>query len=223
MTRSANGPRVPGTILLKIARVLVSEHLHSAVVQPTIADFQCEVAEAGLHRDKRRRAQWRGYCAFWTLILVVPFASGIAPAGHADAFWPREAVVRLTVGSTLLILLAIFGPLLGVWVAVLAAVPAVFALVIHAWYTRHPSNIPAPTERRWRSPEINFSSTEVAGNIGGLIFVVGSVVILAVGLPWVFWFLLPGTIVGCALAGGLVAWHTRHPKWGLPENRIEWR
>jgi hypothetical protein len=44
------------------------------------------------------------------------------------------------------------------------------AIVIHRWYQQHPSELPAPPEPRQKaSPEINFSSTEVAGNIGGLI------------------------------------------------------
>src|SRR5205809_7486557 len=82
VTRSTTGPRVPGTTLLKIARLLFSEHLVSAVVQPTISDLQCEVAEAGASRVRRLRAQWRGYCAFWTLTLVAPFASWPALTGN---------------------------------------------------------------------------------------------------------------------------------------------
>jgi hypothetical protein len=70
------------------------------------------------------------------------------------------------------------------------------------------------------SPQINFSSTDVAGNVGGLIFVVGSVFIVVIGLPSVIWFLLAGTAAGCILAWGLVAWHTKHPEYGLPANRI---
>ena len=100
------------------------------------------------------------------------------------------------------------------------AAGALFAIVMHAWYVRHPSDIPAPTEPKPRTPQINFSSTEVAGDIGGLIFVVGSVFIVAVGLPSVIWFMFAGTVAGCFLAWGLVSWYTSHPKWGLPENRI---
>ena len=97
---------------------------------------------------------------------------------------------------------------------------ALFAILIHAWYARHPSEVPTPAEPQRGSPQINFSSTEVAGNIGGLIFVVGSVFIVAIGLPSVIWFLFAATIAGCILAWALVTWHTRHPKRGLPENLI---
>ena len=53
MTGTTSGPRVPGTTLLKIARLLFNEHLLSAVVQPTIADLQRETANAGPDGLKR--------------------------------------------------------------------------------------------------------------------------------------------------------------------------
>src|SRR4029450_545536 len=61
----------------------------------------------------------------------------------------------------------------------------------------------------------------VAGNVGGLIFVVGTVLIVAVGLPSVLLFLVAATVAGCFVAWGLVAWHKSHPKRGLPGNLIE--
>ena len=76
MTGTTGGPRVPGTTLLKIARLLLNEHLLSTVVQPTISDLQREIASAGPRRLKRLRAQWGGYCAFWTVMLVAPFRPG---------------------------------------------------------------------------------------------------------------------------------------------------
>ena len=220
MTGSTSSPRVPGTTLLKIARLLFNEHLFSAVVQPTIADLQRETANAGPDGLKRLLAQWRGYCAFWTLTLVAPFASWASPAADAGGVAFPDAIARLAVGSIVVALLAIVGPVLGAWVAVVTAAGTLFAILIRAWYDRHPSDIPAPAEPQRRSPQINFSSTEVAGNIGGLIFVVGSVFIVAIGVPSVIWFLFATTVAGCFLAWALVAWHGSHPKRGLPENRI---
>ena len=199
MTGTTSGPRVPGTTLLKIARLLFNEHLLSTVVQPTISDFQREIAAAGPHRFKRLRAQWRGYRAFWTVVLVAPLRLQPSPAQQAGAVAFPDAVARLALGSI---------------------VVALVAILIHAWYERHPSDIPIPTEPQRRSPQINFSSTDVAGNIGGLIFVVGSVFIVVIGLPSVIWFLFAATVAGCFLAWALVTWHTSHPKRGLPENRI---
>jgi hypothetical protein len=220
MTGNSSGPRVPGTTLLTIARLVFNEHLIWTVVQPTIADLQREIAAAGPHRFTRLRAQWRGYRAFWSVMLVAPLTFRSSPAQQAGVVAFSDAVARLAVGSIVVALLVIVGPLLGVWVAAITAAGALFAIVMHAWYVRHPSDIPAPTEPKRRTPQINFSSTEVAGNIGGLIFVVGSVFIVAVGLPSVIWFLFAGTIAGCVLAWALAAWHTSHPESGRPENLI---
>ena len=44
---STSSSRVPGTTLLRIARLLFNDHLLSAVVEPTIADLQREIADAG--------------------------------------------------------------------------------------------------------------------------------------------------------------------------------
>jgi hypothetical protein len=96
----------------------------------------------------------------------------------------------------------------------------VIAILLHRWYDRHPSNTPVPAVSVWRSPQINFSSTEVAGNIGGLIFVVGSVFIVAIALPSVIWFLFAATFAGALVAWLLVTWHATHPARGLPENHI---
>ena len=142
MTGSTSGPRVPGTTLLKIARVLFSEHLLSTVVQPTISDLQREMAHAGSHRLKRLRAQWRGYCAFWTVMLVAPFASRSSPAEVAGAVAFPDATVRLAVGSIIVTLLVIAGPLPSAGVAVVTAVGTLFAILIHARTDRHPSDIP---------------------------------------------------------------------------------
>jgi hypothetical protein len=220
MTGTTSGPRVPGTTLLKIARLLFNEHLLSTVVQPTISDLQREMANAGPKRFKRLRAQWGGYCAFWTVMLVAPFASSPSPARDAGTVAFSDAIARLAVGSIILALLVIVGPVPGAWAVVIIAVGTLCAILIHAYYDRHPSAIPTPSEPQRRSPQINFSSTEVAGNIGGLIFVVGSVFIVVIGLPSVIWFLFAATVAGCFLAWALVTWHTSHPKRGLPENRI---
>ena len=223
MTRSTNGPRLPGTTLLKIARLVFDESMLSTVVQPTISDLQREVGEAGPNRVKRLRAQWRGYRAFWTLALVGPFASWHSATGNGGAVAFPDAVARLAVASIVLTLVAVAGPSVGLWVGVAIATATLVAIVIHRWYQRHPSDLPSPPEPQKASPQINFSSTEVGGNIGGLIFAVGSVLIVAIGLPPVIWFLFVAIAAGCLLAWWLSHWHASHPNSGLPVNRIVWR
>src|SRR5262249_14960864 len=158
------------------------------------------------------RVRWRGYRAFWIVALTAPFASWTSPQVDAGAIVFPHAMTRLAAGSIALVLLLAVGPMFGAWGGIATAAGALGALRIHAWYDLHPTAIPAPAEPQWRSPQINFSSTEVAGNIGGLIFVVGSVFIVVVGVPTVIWFLFAGTVAGCVLAWGLAAWHTSHPK-----------
>jgi len=190
----------PGTRLLRIAPLFFNERFLASVVRPTIADLQSEVAAAGSNRMRRVRARWRGYSAFWMLILVAPFASWSDDQ-------PNGALGGVAVGLAVVTFLTVVT--LGAWTAVVPAAGTAVALLIHAWYERHPSDVAMPPGAPWRSPQINFSSTDIAGNIGGLIFVVGSVVIVSVALPLVFWFLLAGAIAACFVAWGLVAWHTR--------------
>jgi hypothetical protein len=149
---------------------------------------------------------------------VMLFAPLSAPLSPADA--GAVGVQHVVAGAVVITLLAVVGPALGPWIAVAAAIGSLVALAIHVWYDRHPLNIPIPAESARRVPQINFSSMDVAGNIGGLIFVVGSVFIVVVGLPSVIWFLFAATVAGGLIAWALVAWHTSHPGRGLPGNRI---
>lgn len=220
MTARSSGPRAPGTTLLKIARLLLDDHLLSRVIAPTISDLQREIAAAGPDGRKRLNARWRGYRAFWAVMLVTPFLSWAPGAETVGAVAAPALAPRLAIGSLIVAVLALAGPVLGAWVASIAGVGTLFAIVIHVWYDRHPSDIPVPTAPQWRSPQINFSSTEVAGNIGGLIFVVGSVFIVAIALPSVIWFLFAATFAGALVAWLLVTWHASHPARGLPENHI---
>jgi hypothetical protein len=216
MTRDNDRFRVPGTALLKVARLLFTQEFVSSVVHPTIADLQTEVAAAGPRRVHRLRALWRGYRAFWTLLLVSPFTSwGVSTQNLAGA------LARAALGSTVIILMVI--PVLGEWVSLIAGAGALVAILIHAWYERHPSHVPSPSDAPWRSPQINFSSTQVGGNIGGLIFVVGSLFIVSFALPSVFWFLVVASFAACFVAWGIAAWHVSHPKRGLAQNLIVWR
>ena len=106
MTPSATDPHMPGTTLLRIARLLCSEPLVTAIIEPTIADLQSELAAAGASRSKRLRARWGGYRAFWTVMVLAPFASWAAPAQSATAVRFPAAVRRLVIASTVLTLIA---------------------------------------------------------------------------------------------------------------------
>ena len=191
----------PGTRLQKIAPLLFNERFIASVVHPTIADLQSEFEGAGADRSKRLRALGRGYSAFWMLIVVAPFASW--SDNRSDV-----STARLALGSAGVAVLMIVT--FGAWTTlIILATGMLVAFLIHAWHERHPSEIALLPERRWRSPQINFSSTDVGGNAGGLIFVVGSVLIVSLGLPSVFWFLLTASLAAGFVAWGLAAWHRR--------------
>ncbi len=61
-------------------------------------------------------------------------------------------------------------------------------------------------------PGINFSSMEVGGDVGGLMFAVGSVVAVVIGLPYLAWFVAAALAGGTVLATALVVWHQPHDR-----------
>lgn len=220
MTHSTSNHRGPGTVLLKLARVIFDETIVASVVQPTIADLQAE-ARAASGPLGAVRARVRGYAAFWALVALAPVAA------HA---WPveQQGMLRLAPRrsglSIWLVLAGILGftsPAMTPWTATVLVGGVIFAVAIHYWASRHPSVIAARNgEGR---PEINFSRVPVGGNIGGLIFMAGSMAILVAGLPGWRWF-FGATVVGGVLTAAVVwAWHAVRPEYGLPENLIHLR
>ena len=191
----------PGTKLLKIAPLLFNDGFIATVVHPTIADLQTEFDAAEGDRVRRLRVLCRGYASFWMLIFVAPFASW--SENRSDV-----ANARLAVGSAGVAILMVVT--FGAWTTfIIVAAGMLVAFSIYLWHQRHPTEIALLPERRWRSPQINFSSTDVGGNAGGLIFAVGSVLIVSLGLPSVFWFLLTASLAAGFVAWGLVVWHRR--------------
>jgi hypothetical protein len=59
-------------------------------------------------------------------------------------------------------------------------------------------------------PGINFSNMPVGGDLGGLIFAVGSVAVVVIGLPYLGWFFAAALAGGIALAAALLVWHQTH-------------
>jgi hypothetical protein len=85
---------------------------------------------------------------------------------------------------------------------------ALFSLALH----RHDSLGHAGSDAG-AAPErlggINISAVRVGGDAGGLIFVVGSVAIVMLGLPSLRWFLLASLMAAAALAAVRIAWTRR--------------
>lgn len=94
------------------------------------------------------------------------------------------------------------------WFAAAVLAAAAFAWAAHRYNERHPASVGAvdgPTS----APIINMSAIRIGGDAGGLIFVVGSVVILAVSLPSVRWFIVASAILAPLVAMGIRAWRAR--------------
>jgi hypothetical protein len=70
--------------------------------------------------------------------------------------------------------------------------------------------MPAPANRGLRlHPGINFPRPAVAGDLGGCVFVVGSVMVLAAGLPEVRWFIMAALAAAVFVSCLLPLWHRR--------------
>jgi hypothetical protein len=59
-------------------------------------------------------------------------------------------------------------------------------------------------------PGINFSSMDVGGDLGGLVFAAGSVVAVLIGLPWIAPMYLASVVCGAGVAVLLFEWHEHH-------------
>ena len=115
----------------------------------------------------------------------------------------HDSVFLLVLAMTLLLATSsFFGPF-----AMAAMVAGVLlSVVLHRW-TADPSSGFAVTDRL---TPINFASVHVGGDAGGLIFVLGSVAILGLGLPTLRWFLIASVIMAVFVAVGRIAWASAH-------------
>ncbi len=218
MTRST---RQPGQLLLAIARAIVDEPTLATVIEPALADLQQELRDAGTSRRGRMLARWHGYRAVFVVLVIAPFVFARAPvSGHRVIGLPeRISGTGLTV--LLFMLAASTWPVFGWFTAATVTAGACLACGMRVWYNQHPG---APgrvdVSPRARTPEINLSSIPVGGDIAGLIFAVGSVSIVMLGLPQLRWFFFAAVGSGLLIAGALAAWHTGHPSSSTPSNSI---
>jgi hypothetical protein len=116
----------------------------------------------------------------------------------------HDSVFLLTLALTLFLAAStFFGPF---------AMPALFvgllfAMVLHRW-VGEPAGI-VDTSDKLRLVPMNFAEVHVGADAGGLIFVLGSLAILALGLPTLRWFLIGSVLIASAVAIALVKWHAR--------------
>jgi len=212
MTRLPRRSRPPGTLFLRIARVLFTEQTVSAVFVPAVADCQTELRESSASRVTHLLARGRWWWAFIVLLAVTPFSVSIPSI--AD----RAPITRASSGGWLFVFL--YGSLLaGAWWCVqefmVAAIAAGVALacVMRAWNDRHPAiaAMPAPLAT---IVQINLAAIHVPGDPAGLIFAAGTILIVVIAFPGLWWF-----FAAAALGSLLVAW-TRFASESAPRPLI---
>ncbi len=156
----------------------------------------------------------------WFAVAVVAFGVVVAIALRA---WHTRYPGTRGGGDPLLSLLvvALFAAIwsmFGWFVLAAVAGGVIMAVVLRRWNTRHPSQF-APAART-PGAEINLSSIPVAGDIGGLLFVIGAIITVLLGLPDIRWFVLASVVVGAVLAGGLFLWRSTRSTSLVPMNSI---
>jgi hypothetical protein len=105
MTGAPRSP-LPGTWLEAIARAVFDEPALSHAALPTIADFQQEWIDAGEDRRRCWLARWRGYVAFWSLMVMAPI---VFRAAAIPSRPPSSRARRLGVAAIALIVVGAIG------------------------------------------------------------------------------------------------------------------
>lgn len=201
---------LPGMRFLKLARLVFSERTVSRVFCPAVADFHEELAALRGSRVQRLILRCRWYCSLLVLLAVVPFVVPVAidrqlfspvRGGSGGAF-----ILALSAG-----LYVATWQFFGWFAAAAFLCGGALASVLRAWNSQHPTLL----ERRDPStppddPEINLSSIHVGGDIAGLMFAAGSVVIVLLGLPGLWWYFAAALVSSALLAWGRFVWMRDH-------------
>jgi hypothetical protein len=66
----------------------------------------------------------------------------------------------------------------------------------------------------------NMSRVRVGADLGGVLAVIGTVVVVIAGIPPTKWFLAAALACGAVFAAALSIWHRRHPGPQTPPNTI---
>ena len=203
--------RIPGRLLLKVAHFVFDDSVVSTVVTPTISDLQAEVRDASTHLA-RLRAALRGYAAFWLLVAMAPVAFHAWSTRRIGEQDRADRNPGIAFGLIVIATVLCAWNFLGWWTLVAGGGGTAFAFMIHRWHDRHPTELVLPERGVWQAPEINQSRIRVDGNIGGLMYVVGSLAVTLIGLPFMRWFFFAAIGLGLVCAITLLAWRNAHPR-----------
>jgi hypothetical protein len=93
-------------------------------------------------------------------------------------------------------------------------------LLLTWWNGRHPA---IPMRDRGRIPMIDIAAIHVGGDAAGLVFVAGTVVIFAMSLPPLRWFVLASAVLASILALAIIGWRRSHSIWSVPAESVRRR
>ena len=74
---------------------------------------------------------------------------------------------------------------------------------LRVWHDRHPTT-EYTRDTRFVLPQINISAIPVGGDVGGMLFACGALIIMIVGLPAMRWFAVASMLCGLPLAAAVV-------------------
>jgi hypothetical protein len=118
MTGRTSSPKLPGRWLEAVARAVFDEPALSHAALPAIADLQQDWFAAGADRRRRWLARWRGYVAFWSLVLIAPVAFRTT-AVRSRAKWSRTRRLSLAVVAIVVVAIIVaaagLGDVVEVW------------------------------------------------------------------------------------------------------------
>jgi hypothetical protein len=95
---------------------------------------------------------------------------------------------------------------------------ALAAVLLRRWHTKHPSTL--PYSPRTRVPEINLSRIPVAGDAAGLMFAVGGVAVVIIGVPDLAWYFVSALVCAGLFAWGLFACRSARGRGALDERPL---
>jgi hypothetical protein len=198
MKWSIKNRRPPGTLFVKLARLIFAEEIVTTVVSAAVADFRHELEHAAVSCSSQFTVRLRWYWALVSLVIAVPMSTPTSPvSGHA------HSVSALNGGWLLTLLVAAL--YIGTWrffgsFAIAAAcVGVAVAIVMRTWHNQHPSESVEPQWDAASPPvHINLSMIRVPGDGPGLVFAASTVLIVVLAFPELWWFFV------CAALGSVL-------------------
>ena len=177
--------RLPGEWLLRIARDLFDSAIVSGVLEPTIADLQEEFVAARSGAD-RMLARWRGYVAFWSIVIMAPITLRQWPGHRRRA---RAYLGWAAVSGVVIVLVVAWRPIMlefGYWLFETHNVLRVAAAIGGFAFLAGPLALTFVGVRRWAGGRQLFRVGAAEAMLFSLLSVTAGVTLGAAGMVYTF-------------------------------------